>query len=189
MQPAMLPTEIALFRSVLSCSTNYAEFGAGGSTVLAHKIGCKSIISIDSSTEWLGKVEQACVPNDRTQLKTILVDIGEIKGLGYPKDETSKEKWADYHTAPWHHPPLATADTYLIDGRFRVACALQVLLRAPSRALILIHDFANRKYYHGVLPLMQELARADNLSVFQARSNVDWDAAKTLLIKHAHDPR
>jgi hypothetical protein len=188
MQPAMLATEIALFKSVLACTQDYVEFGSGGSTVMAHRSGCRSIVSIDSSSEWLGKVEQACVPNEKTTLKTVLVDIGPIKALGYPKDETCKDRWESYHLSPWLDPALADADTYLIDGRFRVACVLQTILRCSSSAVVMIHDFANRKHYQGVVPLLREIARADNLSVFLPKPDFSRAAARALLAKHALDP-
>ena len=189
MQPAMLPSEIALFQSVLRCATNYVEFGCGGTTVLAHRMGCRSIVTIDSSLAWLEKVKRECAPNGKTTIKVIHVDIGPIKELGYPKDDNSQMLWDVYHTAPWTDPCVALADTYLVDGRFRVACVMQTALRCSNHALVMIHDFANRPYYHCVREVLREIVRTDNLSLFQLRSDLDRAAAKGLLAKHAHDPR
>jgi len=189
MRPAMMPSEIELFKSVMRCATRYVEFGCGGTTVLAHSMGCASILTIDSSLTWLEKVKKECVPNGKTEIKAIHVDIGAVKELGYPKDDSSRALWHLYHTAPWTDPDLALGDTYLVDGRFRVACVMQTALRCSSDATFMVHDFANRPYYHCVWRVVREIARTDNLSVFQLRSDFDRAAAEGLLAQHANDPR
>jgi hypothetical protein len=189
MQPAMLPSEIDLFKSVMRCATKYVEFGCGGTTVLAQSMGCASIVTIDSSLEWLEKVRKACAPNEKPEIKVIHVNIGAVKDLGYPKDDSCKALWDAYHSAPWTDPDLALADTYLVDGRFRVACVMQTALHCSNHAVVMVHDFANRPYYHCVLEIMREIARTDNLSVFQVRSDFERARAEGLLAQHARDPR
>ena len=189
MQPAMLASEIALFTSVMRCANRYVEFGSGGSTVLAHSMGCASIVTVDSSLAWLEKVKKACALDGKTQIKMIHVDIGAVKDLGYPKDDSNKEHWDIYHSEPWTDGDVAFADTYLIDGRFRVACVIQTALRCPRHAIVMVHDFANRPYYHCILEVMREIARTDNLSVFQVRSDFERATAEALLTQHARDPR
>jgi hypothetical protein len=188
MQPAMRPSETALFKSVIRCSGRYVEFGCGGTTVLAHSMGCPSIITIDSSLEWLEKVKNACIPNERTRIKTIHVNIGPLKELGYPKDDKGTSLWETYHSSPWDDPDVAMADTYLIDGRFRVACAVQTALRCSKSAVIMIHDFANRPNYHCVRQVLREIVCTDDLSVFQLRSDFTHLKATALLAQHAQDP-
>jgi hypothetical protein len=185
----MLPSEIALFKSVLRCTSKYVEFGCGGTTVLAHSLGCASIVTIDSSLEWLDKVRIACMPNGKTEIKTIHVDIGAVRELGFPKDDSTQSLWDDYHTAPWTDPDLALADTYLIDGRFRVACVMQTAMRCSSSAIVMVHDFANRPYYQSVSRVLREIARTDNLSIFQLRGDFERATAEALLSRHARDPR
>jgi hypothetical protein len=189
MQPAMLASEIALFTSVMRCANRYVEFGSGGSTVLAHSMGCASIVTVDSSLAWLEKVKKACALDGKTQIKMIHVDIGAVKELGYPKDDSNNDSWDIYHSAPWTDPDLALADTYLIDGRFRVACVIQTALHCSNRAIVMVHDFANRPYYHCVFEIMREIARTDNLSVFQVRGDFERARAVGLLAQHARDPR
>ena len=189
MQPAMLPSEIELFKSVMRCATKYVEFGSGGSTVLAHSMGCASIVTIDSSLQWLEKVKRACAVDGRAGIKVIHVDIGAVKELGYPIDDSNKERWDVYHSAPWADRDLALADTYLIDGRFRVACAIQTALHCSRHAIIMVHDFANRPYYHCIREIMREIARADNFSVFQVRSDFEPATAESLLARYTRDPR
>jgi hypothetical protein len=189
MRPNMSTREAVLFESILRCSTDYVEFGCGGSTVLAHSIGSRSIVAVDSSTEWLGKVRSECPSTEKTRLTLIHVDIGPTKQWGFPADESTRARWPDYHTAPWADPTIADADCYLIDGRFRVACMLQTALRCPDHALLLFHDFAPRGCYHSVREVLREIARAEALSVFQKPPNFDRLRTAELLSKFALDPQ
>jgi hypothetical protein len=185
----MLPSEISLFESVIRCATRYVEFGSGGTTVLAYHMGCASIVTIDSSLVWLEKVKEACTSNGKSEIKLIHADIGPIKELGYPRDESNKMLWERYHRAPWADPDVTLADTFLVDGRFRVACVMQTALHCSQNAIVMVHDFANRPYYHCIGEVVREIARADNLSVFQLRSDFNRAIAEALLTQYACDSR
>lgn len=189
MRPAMRDAEIALLASVMRCSSRYVEFGAGGSTVLASRLVADSVISIDSSREWLHKVEVACSGGDGIMPTRLHADIGPIRALGYPDGNGHRHLWANYHTTIWDKCPLAAADALLVDGRFRVACFVQAVLRCHDRALLLMHDFACRPAYHVVRLFAREVARADDLSLFQKLPDLDTDAAESCLRLHAFDPR
>jgi hypothetical protein len=192
MRPAMLPTELVLLEAVLSCSDDYVEFGAGGSTVWASHLVGKTVTSVDSSREWLIKVEQYCrMKNVRLTPLLVLADIGPIRNLGYPADDKHKSSWPRYYCSVWEIPNVASADTYLVDGRFRVASFMKVMLQGNPRAHVLIHDFANRPEYHVVHEFAREIARTDNLSVFQRLPVGEFpeEAAWDRLKEYALDPR
>ena len=138
--------------------------------------------------QWLERVKNACASDGRARIKAIHVNIGAVKELGYPIVDSNKEHWDVYHTAPWADPELALADTYLIDGRFRVAYAIQTLLHCSHHAIVMVHDFANRPYYHCLREIMREIARADNLLVFQVPSDFERTTAEAPLAGHARDP-
>jgi hypothetical protein len=190
MRPAMLTSELDLFLSIICCSKNYVEFGAGGSTACAVHLVRDSIISVDSSQEWLEKIRLYC-DKQQVSVKPVLIfaDIGPTKELGHPRDETNRNQWPAYYKSVWATKGATDADTYLVDGRFRVASFLQVMLRASSRAIVLIHDFANRPEYHAVYDFAREIARADNLSVFQRSHDFDPEKAAACLVQFAFDPR
>ena len=185
----MLPSEIDLLRSVLACSHHYVEFGVGGSTAYAAFLVRGSIHAVDSSSQWLQTVQAFCNTNPVLTKPTLhLADIGPVGELGFPAGEAHKSKWPNYYNQIWGVPGAAAADTYLVDGRFRVAAAMQVLLHAPADALLLIHDYANRPSYHPVAEFTREIARADNLSVFQRSSVFNRNRAAECLMRHAADP-
>ena len=171
MNLAMLPAEQNLLESFLRCSRSYLEFGAGGSTHLACGLVADHVVSVDSSKAWLDAVKSACELGS-LQPKLILADIGPVGDWGYPIEASSRDLWPSYSQLIWQHPESVDTDFCLVDGRFRVACALSCLLRLPKKALVAVHDYAIRDKYHIVSKYADEVARAQNLSVFRRRHNV-----------------
>jgi hypothetical protein len=190
MKPVMTPAEFSLFESFIRCSRDYVEFGAGGSTYVAARHVSRSILSIESSVAWIDKVRQACQgPDVKTQPEMIHADIGPTGDLGYPSDADSKPSWPRYHAAIWVNPRAGDADLYMVDGRFRVACFLQILLHCRRDALIMIHDFNNRPHYHVVREVAREVAIADTLSAFLPSRDDRSDHIRALLKAYEYEPR
>ncbi len=187
MNVRMDPDEKALFASLFSNVLGYAEFGAGGSTELASSLVSEFVVSVDSSVEWLDKVARACA-DKRTKPTLVHVDIGPIGDWGHPKDNSKRAVWPLYSLAPWSSTPAARADLFLIDGRFRVACFLEALVRCRDDAKIAIHDFAPRAGYHRIRPFVDEIATVGTLSVFQRRKSLDVREAFAVLDKARYDP-
>jgi hypothetical protein len=189
MNVAMAPAERSLFESFLRCSRRYVEFGAGGSTYLAASLVAEAVTFLDSSKEWLERVRAECLAHDlSTKPKLTHVDIGETGDWGVPVENAKKDLWPDYHTTIWSDPEAGRADLYLVDGRFRVACFMQTVLHAQSGALIAIHDFANRPYYHVVRDVAREVAALGSFSVFARKPDYDPAHASAVLKDHAFDP-
>lgn len=166
MVPRMSAEEAALFLSFIRNSRNYVEFGTGGSTVVASRHVKTSILSVDSSQQWLDQVKNACAESE-TKPELVFIDIGPTGEWGYPTDASTKARWPDYHSAIWKIPHSASADLYLIDGRFRVACFAQTVLHCEPTAIIGIHDFSSRPNYHCVREIADEIASAGDMSFFR----------------------
>ena len=186
---AMTPEEATLLASLLACSRRYLEFGAGGSTCLAAMTVAESVVAIDSSRQWLDRVAAICA-DDAYRCKPVLVhaDIGPLQDWGWPRDESQRSSWPNYHEAIWSHAAVTDTDTYLIDGRFRIACFMQAALRCRADALIIVHDFANRPNYAEVRQVAREVACAGNLSAFVRRHDFDAGVASAILEKRRFDP-
>jgi hypothetical protein len=179
MRPALTDKEIALFDSLVGCSRRYVEFGAGGSTCRAASTDKEWIIAVDSSTEWLSKVALHC--NGKKKIKLLHADIGEVGEWGAPRDVARRNDWPRYHELPWLDREAEQGDFYFIDGRFRVACFVQALLRgACPDAVFAMHDFSCRPHYHVILRFVRQIASADELSVFIRRP--DFDRASALAV-------
>jgi len=186
----MTRDEQVLYLSFLRCAKRYFEFGSGGSTYAAAQTVQGSIISVDSSAAWLQRVKEACgAPSARTMPQLLHVDIGEVADWGFPKDEQRRADWPAYHTKVWELPGSTKADYYLVDGRFRVACFLQVVARAERAVPIAIHDFADRPHYHVVFQFADEIARAERMSIFKRKRRLEPDSLQLALDEYRFDPK
>jgi hypothetical protein len=164
----MTERELRLFESFVRCSDRYLEFGSGGSTCFVANIVTESVISVDSSKEWQDKVASWChMKKTRIVPELFYADIGPLGDWGYPTDASTAERWPAYHGGIWTNSGASNADLYLIDGRFRIACFMQVVLHCEIGSTILLHDFASRPQYHVVKEVAREIATVEDLSVFQ----------------------
>ena len=189
MNIAMTRPERDLLESFLRCTRRYFEFGSGGSTYLAASLAAETVTSVDSSTEWLEQVRLACATNTtKIQPELVYANIGKIGGLGYPANQEERHLWPNYYTALWSVPKNHEADFYLVDGRFRVACFLQITLHCSADAFIAIHDFANRPNYHVIREVAREIAVAETFSVFVRRRDYNRQHALSILGQHAFEP-
>jgi hypothetical protein len=186
MHVAMERDERVLFESFVNRSQRVLEFGSGGSTWIAAQKKKAWIISIDSSKEWLEKVANE-THQCPTQPELVFADIGPTKEWGFPVDEKYKSKWPAYHELVWQRPGVEEADLFFVDGRFRVACALQCLLRSRKEAVLGIHDF-ERPYYRLILDFAREVAAANRMSFFLRSNNFDPNAARKALERVKFDP-
>lgn len=188
MQPRMSEAEVRLFESFLRCANKYMEFGSGGSTCLAANLVRTSVLAIDLSSPWLDSVAKYCSDNNaRLTPNLIHVDIGPTGDWGYPTDLSTRSTWPSYHSKIWTTTAAEDADLYLIDGRFRVACFMQAILRADQDAVIIFHDFRSREHYHVVHEVAREIATSEDLSVFVPIKGNFRERAQELLTAYEFD--
>lgn len=185
LKPHMTDAEFALLSKRMDGAQSMLEYGCGGSTVLAGFHGIAKIVSVDSDQEWLDKVVEAPELAGANFLP-IHVDIGPTGPWGFPTDKGHAAKWPNYYKSPWAHFSDAP-DLVLIDGRFRVACALYSILSCTPNTTYVIHDFWNREYYHAILEFLDCIERADSLGVFVAKTNTDWRRLALVMSAHALD--
>jgi hypothetical protein len=105
-----------------------------------------------------------------------------------PSGAGSARSWPNYSTEVWkilNHDP----DLVLIDGRFRVSCFLQAILRLSVATKYAFHDFWSRPYYHVVLQFANVVTRVDDLAVFQIDPTTDWRAVAIAASEYLLDPR
>lgn len=93
------------------------------------------------------------------------IDMGPTNStFGYPIGGGHKHLWPNYPMA--FHLHGREADVVLVDGRFRVACALMVWLSGQSTTKVMIHDY-QREQYHVVEEVFDVLEQAEALVVLQ----------------------
>ena len=167
MQARMSDEEYRFYLSFLRKSEHYLELGSGGSTYEAARTVTQTVTSFDSSQEWLAKVAIACA-GDECKVKPRLqyVDIGPVGDWGVPIDQSTRGRWPEYYESIWTDDANFECDLFLVDGRFRVASFLTILLGCRPDAVILVHDFASRHHYHVLREAAREIAFAGDLSAF-----------------------
>ena len=188
LQPSMTPREQELFVSFLRCSKRYLEFGTGGSTIWAVKHVSQSVISVDSSRDWQLKVARSCAMTGARVVPSLVhIDCGPVGDWGYPLDDTLRSQWPDYFSAVWDQPEASMSDLCLVDGRFRVASFISVLLHCSPLAVVMFHDF-DRQPYHVVRQFGDQIAAAESLAVFRRSSDFDSDRALSVLEQFRFHP-
>ena len=151
----------------------------GSSTLIAEHMGIQRLTAVDSASVWV----KTCRIKVRQQYKLVHVNIGDVKKFGNPKDESRKEQWPDYSTTVSNE--TEPFDVYLIDGRFRVACALQAFLHGTNTSLVLIHDF-QRPDYQPVLDVANVVRRVGQLVVLQKKASVTTKTLTSLWEKYKY---
>lgn len=162
--------------SHLGSAIFYMEFGAGGSTVLVGRNGLETI-SVESDPVFARAVRRRLAPGHRVTL--IDADIGLTAEWGFP---LFKHR-AAARLARWHRyidRPFALAeqrgvfpDFVLVDGRFRVACALETARRAVAGgqcATIMIDDYEGRAHYRQLETYLGPPRRAGRAALFDVGS-------------------
>lgn len=186
-QPMMQADEIELFRRTVSNASVYFEFGSGGSTGLVlSQPRIRSVVSVESSWQWSAALVNTLPPTGRDKLTLMFVNVGPVGNVGTPLNNSCRQLFPRYPLAfAAAHPDT---DTVLVDGRFRVACTLSVLL-SGRRPVVIIHDYFDRPHYHLVQDFMELLDSTRTLAVFRPLPNQDTAKLRALFETYQYDPR
>ena len=183
MELRMSIAEQALFKSFLTCAKSYLEFGAGGSTVLASKTVCGPVCTIESNQEWIDNVQFFLQPAD-FERTFIFADVGPTGDWGTPINNHGQVNYFNYHTNVWEKI-THTYDLFLVDGRFRVACFCQCLLRSSPSSIIGVHDYRSRRGYQVIEGIAEPIAEVQDLTFFRRAHNVSSADVSSLLVRYS----
>eukprot|EP00966_Prymnesium_polylepis_P162758 3761712-Prymnesium_polylepis.1 len=157
----MTPAEVQAFIDALMRPSvqRYLEWGSGGSTEIASWLASSAqqprlrwIRSIESSGAWAQHMRsRTALLRDAEREGRLRLQVSEFGGnsskiLGAPDDWRSVIHFGRQGMAlPYVHAGLDTStkalDVVLIDGRFRLACAIYVLKYCHSGTKIFVHDW------------------------------------------------
>lgn len=179
---AMTGAEQALLRAAASGAARILEFGCGGSTSLLLEAGAGCLLSVDSDAAWLARVAQA---NPGARLVQHHADLGPCGEWGWPLGPTEPVIAWRYWGAPWLAMPQA--DLVLVDGRFRIACALAAHGRLAPDGHVAVHDFWPRQAYRDALaPFFEVVGSAGTLVLLRPVPAAGLSLARRT---YAADPR
>lgn len=182
----MGPKEKQLLDDILSQGTNYFEFGLGGSTVFASEhVNLQHITAVDSSKAWIAKVESASpIATDiqRGRISIQHVDLGNVNTYGYPLAPVAAQE-REYSKTILGAAPVP--DVVLVDGRYRVACALRTAIEAVEKdwpgLVLMIHDYERAEYRQYVNALLGPPTREQGDRTPDGHLLAAWDLSAARL--------
>jgi hypothetical protein len=187
--PRMHAQELERFLELLAASHRYLEFGMGGSTVLAAAHPLERIWCVESNREWIDRCSahqsvRAALADGRLTFRHI--DIGPIKGWGYPADNAYAQRWPDYYLGIWRQIPSDTLDFVFVDGRWRVECVLQALLRVNCECVLALHDYSDKRpKYKAILEFVDVVDQTRTFLTFRRKRDIDWYRLMDEIPRHA----
>lgn len=154
-----------LWVSFLHPHTRYFEWGSGFTTRTSDKLA-RQVVSIEGSHEWYMHMKKYSF-SAHMQLR--YVDIGKTEAFSWPVNQSFGRRYihAIEEYGPWQ-------DVVLVDGRFRVACALAAFRHLAPGGKLLVHDFG-RKEYHKLLEFYTNEQEVDSLAVLSPKPNVSHE--------------
>jgi hypothetical protein len=196
--PRMAPAELALFQSVLgSGRRRYAEFGLGGSTLLAVRQGFEAVVGVESDRAWLASLlrnEEVAAEVAAGRCELLHGNIGPTGAWGAPADRQQVKPWPRYIATMWEAWDRRGSfpDLVFVDGRFRVACCIAVALLAAARGgcapLVLLHEVTDRRpQYQRVFDFFHLEEQAGSLCVLSPRQRIPPERMLAALLGHVFD--
>ncbi len=178
--------QIFLKKNFLNINT-YLEFGAGGSTFICLMNSTATlIVSVESDPSWIDYMRKWRIIRkaEKTRLKFFPVNIGKVGDWGVPIETDKANLFPDYSRNVFEK--FKDNDLIFIDGRFRVACAIQAVLNSSINTKILMHDYTDREYYHVIEQFLDIVEVVDTLVLFKIKPNVDRDQMLKLYEKYQY---
>ena len=145
-EPYMPPKEVARFKYEISKASHYVEFGSGGSTVYASHQGLKTV-SVENDRFYARVVATRLLQGSVKQMIVGMGITGEWGMPIFPKPQKARK----YISAPWQDETFP--QFILVDGRYRVACALESARRAQlagKSSVLMFDDYELRSSYHQI---------------------------------------
>ncbi|EBA11236.1 hypothetical protein RCCS2_10705 [Roseobacter sp. CCS2] len=172
--------EAELLRKTYGSGSYILEYGSGGSTLEALKLG-RHVTAVESDPDWAKGLDDALGSlGYQGRYEIIPVDIGKVGKWGKPRDGSGFESYHRYALSVWDHPSFVNPDVVLIDGRFRVACFCAVVMRTVKPVRVLIDDYQSRDSYHVVERIIKPTQIVGRMAVFDVppdlniREHLTW---------------
>lgn len=145
------PAEAELVRADYAAAGVILEYGSGGSTVMAAEMPGKRVTSVESDPDWAQMMRDWFAANPpASPVRVVHADIGPTKEWGHPRTHHGWRRYAAYPLGAWEDPGTGQPDVVLVDGRFRVGCALATAFRTTGPLVLLFDDYTERDQYHEV---------------------------------------
>ncbi len=171
-QERLFDGDDAAFVRLVANARVYGEYGVGGSTRYVHDHGSATILAVDSSRHWIETVGAGLRQASRLDLRW--VDLGETGAWGRPRDYGARARFIDYATSIWTRG--AKPDLVLVDGRFRVCCFFNSLLRADPGTMLVFDDYRDRPQYRVIEEFVPVLEFCGRQAIVRVPETLDREA-------------
>ena len=137
--PHFSQDEIVAFLSFLTNDTVYFETGSGCSSLIA-KYYTKKSYAVEGSKQWYEEGVKNGLKNN-----LIFRDLKVDNPIwSYPGNKSNIDDWKKYFQA---YDRRYNADVILIDGRFKIATAMDVFDKIRDDTIVFIHEYQDRPSY------------------------------------------
>lgn len=157
--------DMMAFTSFLTKETTFFEFASGCSSIIA-KYYTKKSYAVEGNQKWYD-IGVANGLRNNLLFKDLKCD-GSGPMLSWPGKKSTIADWKNFIQA---YKEEYDADVILIDGRFRVACALDIFAKIRNDTVILLHE-CGRKQYDEIGNYYDKIYTWRNLCLFQKKKNV-----------------
>ena len=128
----------------------------------------KRVFSVESDQAWaLGMQGWFAAHPPASAVVIHWVDLGPTKEWGMPVNDRGWRRYCHYPLSVWERADFQHPDVVLVDGRFRAACLLTVLVRITRPVLVLFDDYKGRAAYHGVEEFVKPVALIGRMARFE----------------------
>eukprot|EP01083_Nonionella_stella_P084645 234367_1 len=151
----------------------YLEWGMGGSTENVAPL-FPSAYSVENDPSYCEKMKKRPLQQrlaKQTGHHFICRNGGPVGQWAIPKNKRTYDSRS--YVEVMDGLDVSRFDMVLIDGRFRVACALRALKYVDEKSFVVIHDFFDRPHYHVVLKFYEVVQKSKTLAVLKKRSDFD----------------
>ncbi len=183
MEPLLPIKEKQLFYKYLKTARNYLEYGSGGSTFQASiRPNIKNIVSVESDKLWYDKINGLI----KNKLKYYYIELNsKPNSFGHPVNAspTMMEKYSSVVKKYKKNK----FDLILIDGRFRVACALICHDYINNNCKVIVDDIGDRPHYNEIYNYYDKIDEAGRMVVF--KKNSTKIPSDEIIKKYIYDPR
>ena len=156
------------FKNKLKNSKHYFEYGAGSSTLYAD-INKKKFTSIELDKSFFFMIKKRLIKK-----KIFFINLGPVGEFSYPLFKNKKKILSYVNSINPYFNKKIYPDFILIDGRFRVACCLNLLLimnKKKIKSTILIDDYEKRDHYK-ILKNFFYIKRVGRMAILNAKKKV-----------------
>lgn len=184
----MTEAEKAMLMENLGQSRSYLEWGMGNTTLWALSVSTvKRITAIEGCepflADWVRVQDGVAEAEQKKRLRVIFADTG----MAAPHSEPS-HNWAAIGEAYAAPKTLRNpSDFVLVDGRFRVACAITAALLGCGR--VAIHDYSFRPHYGAMMEFFDLVEAVDTIIILKPKKKINLKNAEARRAQYFLDPR